>query len=197
MEEKVKYTTTPPAVSSLRRFEIHLVVNTASGGKTITDQGHNILFHGEWLVIRGAVDKFYQGTTDAEIKEENKRGYEEELARWAARDQILATNRKKESKTGYIYMVRAIGTDLYKIGVTAESVNRRIKGIQTSCPHKLELVCSVLADDYIRRESELHALLKDKRTSGEWFSLSWAEAVWLMGAIDLNSKDMEEDDDEY
>lgn len=186
MEENTAHEANIAGTHIHRRFEIYLVVSTHGGGKVITDQGNFILCHHEWLSIREEIDKFYREATDEEIKEANERDREREIAKWEEYDLALAakSRKNKQETAGHIYMVRAIGTNLYKIGITSNSVSGRIKGIQTSSPHKLELVCSVFAKNHEQREAELHTLLADKRTSGEWFCLSAPEAMWIMGEID-------------
>ena len=78
-----------------------------------------------------------------------------------------------------VYLVNALGTDLYKIG-KAVSVERRIAELQTSSPHKLAIVAIVEGV----REKTLHEQYKQWRSHGEWFCLpeSAVDEIKSMGA---------------
>lgn len=69
-----------------------------------------------------------------------------------------------------VYVVRAKGTDLYKVGYTSGSAKERIASMQTGCPYDLEVVCEL--DGGRKAEQALHAVLTDFRSSGEWFDAS-------------------------
>ena len=66
-----------------------------------------------------------------------------------------------------IYLVRAGETNLYKIGYTGGQVKNRVKGLQTSCPHKLSITKEV--DGSQSKERQLHEIFIDNRQQGEWF----------------------------
>tara|TARA_R100000654_G_scaffold59512_1_gene86236 strand:+ start:296 stop:793 length:498 start_codon:yes stop_codon:yes gene_type:complete len=66
-----------------------------------------------------------------------------------------------------IYLVRAEGTNLYKIGYTKGQVKNRVKGLQTSCPHKLSITKEV--EGSLSKERQLHEIFTENRKEGEWF----------------------------
>lgn len=71
----------------------------------------------------------------------------------------------------WIYFVRAVGTELVKIGFTSSIDPRaRISSLQTGCPHELVLEAHVAGAQDIERA--LHAALASRRQRGEWFVLS-------------------------
>lgn len=74
---------------------------------------------------------------------------------------------------GFIYVIKAKGTDLYKIGCSND-INKRIATLETIIPFDLELIYSYRLDSKLKfkLESELHTLLQDKRHKGEWFKLN-------------------------
>lgn len=81
------------------------------------------------------------------------------------------------TNVGYLYVIRAVGTNLYKIGITSRSVADRLKELQTGNPIKLEVVRSYQFIGTSKIERELHEHLYAYRRSGEWFELSSAQTV--------------------
>lgn len=69
-----------------------------------------------------------------------------------------------------IYIVRAQGQDLYKIGFTARTPEERLKEVQTGCPYPLKIihVFEGSQDDEKRLHLEFHEFL----IHGEWFQLN-------------------------
>lgn len=65
-----------------------------------------------------------------------------------------------------IYAIRAVGTEYIKFG-KANSVGKRLKGLETACPFELE-VCAV-ADWPDGAELAVHLYLYNDRERGEWF----------------------------
>lgn len=65
-----------------------------------------------------------------------------------------------------VYMIAMAGSDPIKVGVTGNLTNRLI-GIQSSTPHKLEIVAVFEGDETCERH--LHRELQDHHVSGEWF----------------------------
>ena len=66
-----------------------------------------------------------------------------------------------------IYLIRAGETDLYKIGYTSGKAKKRVKGLQTGCPHKLSVVRELEGNQ--EREKWLHKTFSKYRKEGEWF----------------------------
>jgi hypothetical protein len=69
----------------------------------------------------------------------------------------------------FVYLIEAVGTGFYKIGVTVD-LKARINGLQTSCPFRLRLVCACKATG-IQLEREFHKKFEQYREIGEWFAL--------------------------
>jgi len=65
-----------------------------------------------------------------------------------------------------LYFIRSAGGPI-KIGVS-NNVPKRLRGLQTSSPYKLELACTVVGG--AMQEPEYHALFAEHRLEGEWFS---------------------------
>jgi hypothetical protein len=65
-----------------------------------------------------------------------------------------------------IYAIRAVGTEFVKIGV-ASSVSRRLKELDTGCPHDLHI--EAVADWPDSQESAIHRYLSAHCEKLEWF----------------------------
>lgn len=70
---------------------------------------------------------------------------------------------------GYVYLINAENTNMYKIGRTAKFPSDRLSGVQTGNPHKLIVVHALNSDDFDSIELWLHREFKKFRRSGEWF----------------------------
>ncbi len=68
---------------------------------------------------------------------------------------------------GIIYLINAVGTKHYKIGFTAKTSAERLSKLQTSSPHRLELVAE--RSGTVRTEIRLHEKLQKYWQRGEWF----------------------------
>lgn len=77
----------------------------------------------------------------------------------------------KKQLSKFIYIIHASNTSTYKIGI-AKDVEKRLKGLQTSNPNKLQVVNKFYFDNASKIESDLHEKFKDKRLNGEWFNLN-------------------------
>lgn len=73
---------------------------------------------------------------------------------------------------GYIYLICDPSQNTYKIGVTRNLVQNRIKKLQTGNSSELHIVYTIPTDFPFRLETLLHNKFKDKQVYGEWFSLT-------------------------
>ena len=84
-----------------------------------------------------------------------------------------------------IYIYRARGTNLYKIGYTSRQASDRLKEWQAGCPYKLDLVGTL--DGTRSDEQNLHSRLrrlghwKSDAAGQEWFSLSEEKIEQILG----------------
>lgn len=85
----------------------------------------------------------------------------------------------------YLYVIRCIGTNFYKIGIT-NNLNKRLKTHQTGCPLKLKYIFAVEADieDFLGREITylekfLHNNYASHKIHGEWFCLTYSHLADL------------------
>ena len=88
----------------------------------------------------------------------------------------------------YVYLVKA--GEFYKIGI-ADDINERVKRLQSGCPHKIEIINSWNVSSASRHESYLHNSFSMKCTSGEWFSLSSDDILFVnnyMGTVSEPSR---------
>ena len=73
---------------------------------------------------------------------------------------------------GYIYLICDPNQNTYKIGVTRNLVQDRIKKLQTGNASELHMIHTVETEYPFRLETMLHNKFKDKKVHGEWYSLS-------------------------
>ena len=88
-----------------------------------------------------------------------------------------------------IYLIKTKGNDFYKIGYTSDSINKRLKSIQTGCPYKLKVINKINGSMY--QEKILHTLFKTQRTQGEWFRLDKVYLNILLNVMEHISTDIE------
>lgn len=75
----------------------------------------------------------------------------------------------RDSATGFVYFVQ--GGKYVKIGYTQnESVDSRIRSLQTGCPFQLRLLAVYPGNEKFERR--LHRMFGPWRMQGEWFRLS-------------------------
>lgn len=71
----------------------------------------------------------------------------------------------------YVYFVRIGDNGPVKVGI-AKTVEKRLAGLQVSCPEKINLMGKIEfknADEAVNKEKMLHKLFWQYRMSGEWF----------------------------
>jgi hypothetical protein len=74
------------------------------------------------------------------------------------------------SKAGYIYLIHAVGTNRYKIGLTVRTVEERLAELNSSqAAYPLKLVDSLAVLDVHATEKYYHQKYKSDRVYGEWF----------------------------
>jgi len=75
----------------------------------------------------------------------------------------------RKRSAGYIYLVHAIGTNLYKIGFAINPA-KRIKDLSTASPFALKMLASREGSGTM--EQQMHRCLKEYRVRGEWFEFT-------------------------
>jgi len=114
-------------------------------------------------------EKRHAAFWDKVNKENNLGDYREYLKRRSKYIRDEAVN----GRPG-VYILHAVGTRYYKIG-RATNITKRIKGIQTSNPHRIELVKFCETDgrcSSVDIEKIMHEKFKKKHFRGEWFTLT-------------------------
>lgn len=72
---------------------------------------------------------------------------------------------------GHLYLIKAGETDSYKIGITKNSLDGRLKMLQIGNPFVLELKRDTHTYFYKQLEKVLHFILSDLNIRSEWFEL--------------------------
>jgi len=84
---------------------------------------------------------------------------------------------------GYVYLLMSTDSDglreLFKIGITKTSVEKRIKSLTTGNPNKITLINSYNSKNYKEIEKWLHSRysLSKTQSENEWFFLSDDEVI--------------------
>jgi len=77
---------------------------------------------------------------------------------------------------GYVYLfleIDSAGQETYKIGITKNDPNKRIKQLQTGNPRKIELLKTYSSENYLKVEKWLHRKYSMKtEAENEWRSLT-------------------------
>lgn len=80
-------------------------------------------------------------------------------------------------KQGLVYLICDVDKNLYKIGVTTGSIEKRMKKLQTGNGTELLLVNYYECDYPFKIEKMMHNHFHNKKTLNEWFALSDEEAL--------------------
>jgi len=75
------------------------------------------------------------------------------------------------TQKGCVYLIRNSHFE-YKIGMTKQNVNKRLKQLQTGNSEDLELVKYVIVENYKKVEKSLHNHFSNKKIKREWFNLT-------------------------
>lgn len=81
----------------------------------------------------------------------------------------------KEPK--HLYLVRA-ENGFHKIGIT-QDLSTRVGALQTSGPHRVDLIHSILHEEADNLERHLHKKFADRRVNGEWFHLEDEDVQYI------------------
>lgn len=95
-------------------------------------------------------------------------------AEWAEVLALLEAIQKDEG-WGYVYVIRGThqGVERMKIG-KSNNLADRLRLFSVKLPFDIQTVSAFFVPQPLRLERELHLLMKDRRISGEWFSLDAA-----------------------
>lgn len=85
---------------------------------------------------------------------------------------------------GYVYLVWAKGTDMYKIGSTGYP-SKRLSQLQTGSPTELELVAEREFEDQDRQEKLMHDRWAKFRSHGEWFKFHPLKIPQVLSGFNL------------
>jgi len=75
-----------------------------------------------------------------------------------------------KNKPGYVYLIHAVGSDRYKIGLTRRSVEARLAELNSSqSPFPLEIIDWFETPNVTEDEKYFHEKYSAHRVHGEWF----------------------------
>jgi hypothetical protein len=76
-----------------------------------------------------------------------------------------------KDKSGFVYLIKTVQNDSYKIGCS-KNVYKRLEQLQTSCPFELIVIHRIFSTDAFLLESKLHDYFSAYKIRGEWFELT-------------------------
>lgn len=79
---------------------------------------------------------------------------------------------------GYVYLLKMVNGDYYKIGRTKNYQNR-LETFGVKLPFSVEYEYIIQTKDMYALESELHQRFAAKRVNGEWFALSQVDIDYI------------------
>jgi hypothetical protein len=154
-----------------------------------TDDGWFLKSQDEWELETGLSrreqETARQVLRDAGILLESKKGIPCRLffkVDFEAVERLIRTpadspNNGAAPSPGHIYLLHAIGTDRYKIGL-ASDIPKRMSQLSKQSAFPLALIASHPSCDMSRDEENWHKLFEEQRVHGEWFELS-IDQVWV------------------
>lgn len=93
---------------------------------------------------------------------------------------------------GKVYIIRAKGTDSFKIGRTAGDPRKRMASLQVGCPHELEIFYVIETKDEAWLEQAMHKKLEEFRGVGEWFDINSNKMMEIACSFSLISQTNED-----
>lgn len=81
----------------------------------------------------------------------------------------LLSNLKNDQISSHVYVIHAVGTDYFKIGLSKTPVKRLVT-LQPLLPFELNIVHECQGS--FAMESKIHDIFSKKRIRGEWFKLN-------------------------
>ena len=115
-------------------------------------------------------------------------GAQETLAYYSGQNRIEAyVGESALRECGGIYVVKNVGDDKVKIGITDDNFKRRFAEIQSHCASAgikkgdvLPAILVPLDEGKYKVEQAIHHALADRKTAGEWFNVSPEEAIAIV-----------------
>lgn len=90
---------------------------------------------------------------------------------------------------GYVYLIYDTGNNLYKIGVTRNNDNKRIKSLQAGNPTELRIIHLYECEYPFRLETMLHNRYKNNNVLNEWFDMKDSDVIDFKNICDkLNNQ---------
>lgn len=82
----------------------------------------------------------------------------------------------------YVYFIHAVGTNIYKVGISVHPA-KRTRDMQVGSPLHLELTAKVACQNAREAEGRVHRAINLSRVQGEWFDLSLDEYTGIIDEL--------------
>lgn len=90
----------------------------------------------------------------------------------SAVQQPMSKKVKSKKYSGWVYVIGIVGDNLYKIGMTTRTPDKRLAEFVPKMPYEAEIVVTCKTKDVLGLEGKLHQMYSDLCVNGEWFRLS-------------------------
>ena len=81
---------------------------------------------------------------------------------------------------GYVYLIRNLENNTYKIGITKNDPKKRVKQLQTGCSSPLDLLYTYETKYPYRLEKMLHTKFMLCKVEGEWYKLPKEDVTYFL-----------------
>ena len=92
---------------------------------------------------------------------------------------------RSQYKSGKVYIIQSGSTNYYKMGLTKDTINQRIKQLQTGNPYQLRPTHSHNVVDMRIAETILHQRYFQQRGRLEWFFFDPKHSKYPMSVYDV------------
>lgn len=100
---------------------------------------------------------------------------------------IHITPRYAESRSGYVYLLEAIGCGRFKIG-RSRQLRQRTEQLRNQSPYPQRIVHVIQTDDIATTEKHWHQAFSDHRVHGEWLELTAQQVQEFVNAAQEAAK---------
>jgi hypothetical protein len=145
----------------------------------LSDQFGNILTSAKAAYIWNAMKGFFFFYSDNAIKRHNDKVWDslEENEQMAN----APIPERPVDPSGYVYLLKAVGHNMYKVGMTQKEPSERILQFSPKLPFEVKLAGTIFCDNAAVMEKEVHDYYtaNGERLNGEWFALSGANVAYF------------------
>jgi hypothetical protein len=157
-----------------------LIVPTGYPLDLVPFVGRYLMLPSDALDVIQALQQYADSVTESQIQSENEE-IRRDILSAATVDNPRNFPRLQSGcispPCGFIYLIHAVGSNRYKIGL-ASDIPKRMSQLSKQSAFPLALIASHPSNNMPRDEGNWHKVFEKQRVHGEWFELS-DEQVWV------------------